>query len=1025
MEIGTRPLIIIIIAMIGPSLLLNLGDSLLILQNDIDSGESPNPSHYKPDFSQTAMSAPIRKHILSHSSLSSIQNYTEHSNIVITSNSDFAAQKTAENWTGDGSLENPYIIQGYNITFNGHNILIENVTAHFVIRDCLLISTISLPRLDPYDNGIAIYNSTNGIVANNTILGASDSGIFVGWSEIDVVGNHFSHFDNSIYRGIIFQDSSGTVSFNVVSDFGEDGIYVLDSRNVNVESNVITNGDTGITIEASSGILVSNNVLNDGPGIRIINGNYCSVSNNEISYASGEGIVLIDTLFSTVEYNSIIEASSHGIVTYNSFDCFLSGNRIMECEIGIYIEDVFQSTFSFNYIVSNRYLGIQLYSGNGNIIYGNLLENGWNAEDDGADNQWDDGVSIGNYWSHDFGLDPVLIDGSGGSVDSFPIEIIPPDVLMPIIYSLPIIHATSYTPVVLTWIGWSASGSYTLYLNNTQIEAGLWAGSGSFQIPLHVLPDGIHTYQLNIRSGTFITTSTAVIRVPSFDLLNDYDGDKMYDLWELEHNFDPAFDADASMDADDDGLTNLQEHNLGTDPHSPDSDGDSFSDLWEVNNGFDPLSPDIPIFEYVMFFQGYVIGIPAAIAVLGIISTLYRRLPEEKKSRLPIKTPISFASFLKLSVIFGILLAVPSEIHIREEYGQEPPFNYFSIGSVLVYYSRWQTAGFTDIWSSDADFISPATMFAAIVIILPAIFLMFKLRNRPADAPVLDLGLATLFATIILTSYLVENFPILEVGWIFQSVPSWILLNFGTLTILVLILLPIFSREAFLWGSERSSEEEEKTSRRRIPLPSKYSALGYLWGLAAFLLPLVAIVNIWGPETITLRYESPLYSFRQSIRDAAIPGNLNDWMEISLGVYRVFDFVSYLIVSVFHIIFAFHVLRYLRGMMERRRVFQLGLLSILAPIIYYALIASNPDIGELYAIPTPIVLIIGVVALMMIQPNKKRIMVEESRDDRRATEPYSDVSVDDLRIDVPLIYYLKSKLRGLLRRSSKSQSESA
>jgi parallel beta-helix repeat protein len=327
------------------------------------------------------------------SSFSITQNYTEHANIMINSDADFASQAMAENWTGDGTEENPFIIEGYNITHNGHNILIDNVTSSFEIRNCLLISTLSLPRADPYDNGIAIYNSANGKIANNTILGGSDSGVYLGSSNMEVTGNYFSYFDILSYRGIIFQDSSGTVSFNVVADFREDGIYVLESRNVNVESNVITNGDSGITIEASSDILVSNNLLNDGPGIRIINANDCTVSNNEISYASGEGIVLSDTLFSTVEYNTIIEASSHGIVTYNSFDSFYSGNRIMECEIGIYIVDVFQSTFSFNYIVSNSYIGIQLYSGNGNIIYGNLLENGWNAEDDGADNQWDDGVS--------------------------------------------------------------------------------------------------------------------------------------------------------------------------------------------------------------------------------------------------------------------------------------------------------------------------------------------------------------------------------------------------------------------------------------------------------------------------------------------------------------------------------------------------------------------------------------------------------------------------------------------------------
>ncbi len=45
---------------------------------------------------------------------------------------------------------------------------------------------------------------------------------------------------------------------------------------------------------------------------------------------------------------------------------------------------------------------------------------------------------------------------------------------------------------------------------------------------------------------------------------------------------------DANEDWDDDGLTNVQEAELGTDPLEPDTDGDGFPDGWEVNCGFSP-----------------------------------------------------------------------------------------------------------------------------------------------------------------------------------------------------------------------------------------------------------------------------------------------------------------------------------------------------------------------------------------------------------------------------------------------------
>lgn len=45
------------------------------------------------------------------------------------------------------------------------------------------------------------------------------------------------------------------------------------------------------------------------------------------------------------------------------------------------------------------------------------------------------------------------------------------------------------------------------------------------------------------------------------------------------------------QDADQDGLTNEEEHLYGTDPQKADTDGDSYSDGAEVRSGYDPLKP--------------------------------------------------------------------------------------------------------------------------------------------------------------------------------------------------------------------------------------------------------------------------------------------------------------------------------------------------------------------------------------------------------------------------------------------------
>lgn len=72
------------------------------------------------------------------------------------------------------------------------------------------------------------------------------------------------------------------------------------------------------------------------------------------------------------------------------------------------------------------------------------------------------------------------------------------------------------------------------------------------------------------------------------NISGDSDNDGMPDAWEIENGFDPEDPSDAEKDADGDGLTNLEEYRIGTNPRNPDTDGDGFSDASELANGKDP-----------------------------------------------------------------------------------------------------------------------------------------------------------------------------------------------------------------------------------------------------------------------------------------------------------------------------------------------------------------------------------------------------------------------------------------------------
>lgn len=66
----------------------------------------------------------------------------------------------------------------------------------------------------------------------------------------------------------------------------------------------------------------------------------------------------------------------------------------------------------------------------------------------------------------------------------------------------------------------------------------------------------------------------------------DYDGDLMPDVWEEAHDLDRLDPADAVLDADKDGLSNLSEYLAGTDPNDP----QSVFKLHTVSTGLDGFS---------------------------------------------------------------------------------------------------------------------------------------------------------------------------------------------------------------------------------------------------------------------------------------------------------------------------------------------------------------------------------------------------------------------------------------------------
>ena len=180
--------------------------------------------------------------------------FTSHALIYINGNDDFAVQASSEGWAGNGTAENPYIIENYDINASSATgIYIQNTNVPFIIRNC----TVRDGKSNWY-NGICFCNTTNGKINNATS--------YNNWFGIDLIYSS----NNTITNCTVYNNSYGIwLHYSSNNQITNCNVYNhsygirLDpfSNNTQITSCQVYNNYYGIELDYSSNSKFRNNIL--------------------------------------------------------------------------------------------------------------------------------------------------------------------------------------------------------------------------------------------------------------------------------------------------------------------------------------------------------------------------------------------------------------------------------------------------------------------------------------------------------------------------------------------------------------------------------------------------------------------------------------------------------------------------------------------------------------------------------------------------------------------------------------------
>jgi parallel beta-helix repeat protein len=349
-------------------------------------------------------------------------------------------------------------------------------------------------------------------IENNTINGNS-VGFFNDTGNFAISPNDFGQI--LLYRCSNLDIIDGQITGATV------GIQVILSQSCTIENVLLKyNARSGLRFHSSANCMVSNSTFEfNGAGIRLYRSENTIIRESTIRDNHWSGVDMFALENCIIMRNSIFRNHLFGLVIDNCVNCTIDDNDVVSNGLSGFLIVSSQSLLvKRNLVQQNGHIGIEFTSdSSNNFVYDNrLAENeGGNANDNGHVNQWDDGISIGNFWD-DYNQDGnYAIPGSASSMDHFPLTFDAIRNTAPSLDSPPdITFQLGATDIQLTWNPSAISPShYEIFKNDSLVEVDEWNGS-QITIDITSLDAGVYSYRIVVyERGGLSATDTILVTV--------------------------------------------------------------------------------------------------------------------------------------------------------------------------------------------------------------------------------------------------------------------------------------------------------------------------------------------------------------------------------------------------------------------------------------------------------------------------------------------------------------------------------